>query len=148
MKTLHLIVLSTFLLLSSCGSEVVRRAKLSAADAVGKHSKEFLETQSLKVLGDSEYKALACAEEAEVLSLKLRDGVDDVLKTERQQEETVKKSLAGDIAGLGCDFLLKKVVGAVVAGKFEEYKCAQAIFGDGMEKASDLLCPYIKSKLE
>lgn len=148
MKTLNLLVLSIVLLLSSCGSEVVRRAKLSAADAVGKHSQAYLKTQALKELGDSEYKALNCASEAEVLSTKLRDGVDSVLKTERSQEASLQKSLGGDLAGLGCEFLIKQVVSAAVAGQFDEYVCAQKLFGRGLEAASDKLCPYIKSKLE
>lgn len=148
MRTLNILVLSALLLLSSCGSEVVRRAKLSAADAVGKHSQAFLKTQALKELGDSEYKALACADEAEVFSGKLRDAFDSVLKNEREQESALKKSIAGDLAGLACEFTLKKAVGIAVAGSFDDYACAQKIFGRGLEKASEKLCPFIKSKLE
>ncbi|QDP57303.1 MAG: hypothetical protein Unbinned1322contig1000_47 [Prokaryotic dsDNA virus sp.] len=143
------LLLSLMLLLTaSCGSEVVRRAKLSAADAVGKHSQAYLKTQALKELGDLDYKALNCADEAVVLSEKLRDGVDSVLKTERQQEASIQKSIGGDIIGLSCNFLLKQVVSATVAGRFDDYACAQKLFGRGLEKASDKLCPYIKSKLE
>lgn len=145
---MKVLFLSALLLLSSCGSEVVRRAKLSAADAVGKHSQAYLKTQALKELGDLEYKAQGCAEEAVVLSEKLRDGVDSVLKTDRQQEASIQKSLGGDIVGLSCNFLIKQVISSVVAGRFDDYSCAQKLFGRGLEKASDKLCPFIKSKLE
>lgn len=144
----NLILLSTLLLLAGCGSNVVNRAKLSAADTVGKYSKEFLQTQGLRDLGESDYKTLNCDEEAEVLSVKLRDGVDSALKSDREQDAIAFKSVSGDIIGLSCEFLMKQAIGIAVAGSFNDYKCAQKMFGNGLEKASGKLCPYIKSKLD
>lgn len=145
---MKLLFLSALLLLSSCGSGIVRQAKLSAADSVGKYSKVYLQTQALKELGDLDYKALGCAEEAELLSLKLRDGVDSILKNDRDQDVIVQKSISGDLTSLSCNFLIKQAVGTAVAGRFNDYTCAQKLFGDGLEKVADKLCPYIKSKLE
>lgn len=149
MKILKLLLTSLLLFtLASCGSSAINTAKLKASDAVGKYSKEFFETQALKELGDSEFQTLGCAEEASVLSLKMRDATDGLLKAERSQENALQKSLGSDLAGLGCNFLLKQVIGTAVGGKFDDYKCAQKLFGRGLEKGADLLCPFIQSKLE
>jgi len=133
---------SLLMLLTSCGSTVVNKAKIAGAETIGKALTKLVDKEYLK-LGTSYYDK-SCDIEAIRLGTDATKFIKEKLKVS-EPSGIMSLSVGGEIVKIACGLVASKLVPELINKNVGEYPCFGLVASNGAEAfIKDKLCNSIE----
>ena len=129
------LILCAFLLMAfSCDKKAQNEFKLSMAEKAGAAVETVLNKEFSSLEG------MSCHDESQILGEKVEMEVAKLLKA----DDSLNKSISGDLAQYMCKSMMEKVLPMIVGSQYEKYPCSLKAFGIRMSGLSEKICSKIK----